>query len=124
MRSALLKAVFATVFALSAYAQTITTTNALGLTVVELITLNPLGLATTETLSTLTGATTRTTTTPLTTTTPTATTTAATQNGGAVEDSPTGGAATQTVYQYSTTDAAGLSTCSLAPTSITILTPC
>ncbi|KZT65877.1 hypothetical protein DAEQUDRAFT_813961 [Daedalea quercina L-15889] len=108
MRPAFLQAAFAAVLALSAYGQTVTTTNELGLTVVEVITLDPLGLATTETLSTLTGRTTTTaiTTTP-TTTSPATTSTTTTQNAGAVEDSPTAIGVTQTVYTYTTTDAAG-----------------
>ncbi|KAH9838798.1 uncharacterized protein C8Q71DRAFT_856718 [Rhodofomes roseus] len=136
MRSALLTAAFATVFALAAHGQTITTTNALGLTVVEAVTLNPLGIPTTEVLSTLTGdtdpatdtATDTATTTSHTATARTTASTTTTQNPGAVEDSPTEAGASQTVYYYSTTNAAGATivqeatfTPTFAPT--TTLTP-
>ncbi|CCM04680.1 uncharacterized protein FIBRA_06866 [Fibroporia radiculosa] len=122
MHITLLTIALAALCVLSAYGQTITTTNALGLTVVEEVTLDPLGLPTTEVISTLTGAVTTTkptttTTSPTTTsttpttalTTPTTspTTTTTTTPQVVEQPAPTDGPAPATVYVYTTTNAAG-----------------
>lgn len=103
-----------------AHAQTLTVTNINGATVVEVITLNPLGLATTQILQTITGPTTNplptnTLSTSTTSTTPggvlqtIATTSTTQQNQGPVEQpgstvlTPGG----PTPYTYTTTNAAG-----------------
>ncbi|KAI0325097.1 hypothetical protein GY45DRAFT_1330810 [Cubamyces sp. BRFM 1775] len=78
------------------HAQEITTTDELGQTVVELITIDPnLGIPTTETLQTLT-----------TTTTPAAAVPDP-QQGPVGQPQPTVGDAGPTVYTYTTTDASG-----------------
>ncbi|PCH42599.1 hypothetical protein WOLCODRAFT_163908 [Wolfiporia cocos MD-104 SS10] len=119
MRSVLVRACLAALLALFAYAQTETAVNTLGETVVEVITLNNVGLPTTETLSTITGAVTTTTpgttsTTPSTTSTTstTATTqaveaTATTTTPPQVVEQPAPTAAGMTTYYYTTTNAAG-----------------
>ncbi|KAI0636144.1 hypothetical protein C8Q77DRAFT_1101843 [Trametes polyzona] len=86
----------------SARAQTLTTTDALGQTIVEAITIDPLqGLPTTQTLQTLAPAAT-------TTTTPTTTTTLPDgQQGPVGQPAPTTAAAGPTIYTYTTTDAGG-----------------
>ncbi|THH08916.1 hypothetical protein EW145_g2380 [Phellinidium pouzarii] len=107
-------AIFVFLCAALVRAQTQTVTDAFGDTVVEAITLNPAGLATTQTLETLTlaAATTAptTTTTPVTTTTP-ATTTAPTRtttpNQGPVGQPPATTGTGQTIFTYTTTDVDG-----------------
>ncbi|KAG1750254.1 hypothetical protein EDB19DRAFT_1825281 [Suillus lakei] len=108
------------------HAQTLTVTDINGATVVEVVTLNPLGLATTQTLSTIAGLTpnpltTNTLSTTTTTTTPagilqTIPTTTATQNQGPVEQPGStvlepGG---PTPYTYTTTNADGSTVAVLA----------
>lgn len=117
MKSVLLAAI--ALCASWAHAQTLTVTNINGATVVEVITLNPLGLATTQILQTITGpATNPLTSNTLSTTTSTtpggvlqtiATTSTTQQNQGPVEEpgstvlTPGG----PTPYTYTTTNAAG-----------------
>ncbi|KAI0648830.1 hypothetical protein C8Q79DRAFT_947609 [Trametes meyenii] len=80
----------------SAWAQQVTTTDNLGQTVVELITVDPaLGVPVTETLQTLTTAATTTTTQPQ------------GQQGPVGQPAATSNNAGPTVYTYTTTDAAG-----------------
>ncbi|OBZ72234.1 hypothetical protein A0H81_07446 [Grifola frondosa] len=94
MRTSLLLAILSTFCVLSVYTQTITTTDDVGETVVEVITVDPvLGLPTTEILQTLTSTTSTTTTTP-------------DVQGGPVGQ-PAVTSAGPTVYVYTTTDAVG-----------------
>ncbi|KAJ3004457.1 hypothetical protein NUW54_g4805 [Trametes sanguinea] len=82
----------------SVFAQTITTTDDLGETVIEVITIDPnLGLPTTEILQTLT-----------TTTTPAAQDPDV-QQGPVGQPQPTADNGAATVYTYTTTDALGMS---------------
>ncbi|KAG1870715.1 hypothetical protein DFJ58DRAFT_22343 [Suillus subalutaceus] len=123
-----MKSVILAVIALCAswtHAQTLTVTNIAGATVVEVVTVNPInGLATTQTLQTVTGVTTNplsTNTLLTTTTTPagplqTIATTTTTQNQGPVEQPGStvlvpGG---PTPYTYTTTNAAGSTVAVLA----------
>ncbi|TCD65558.1 hypothetical protein EIP91_002522 [Steccherinum ochraceum] len=87
---------------LSALAQTLTTTDALGNTIIENVTLNPAGIPTTQTLSTVTAALAA----PAAATTAT-TTTPEGQQGPVGQPPVTSGPAPPTVYQYTTTDANG-----------------
>ncbi|KZS99494.1 uncharacterized protein LAESUDRAFT_765467 [Laetiporus sulphureus 93-53] len=132
MRPSLLSLAAVAACVLPIYAQLITTTDEYGYTVVELITLDPLGLVTTSIESTiLAGALTdtatdtdtelttaltttarttapTTTTTPLTTTTmPVAIPTTTTTTPAVVVGAPTSTEAGLTTYYYTTTDAAG-----------------
>ncbi|KAI0951611.1 hypothetical protein AcW1_008614 [Taiwanofungus camphoratus] len=130
MRSPMLRVAFLAVYVLSVYAQTFTTIDALGETVVEVLTLNRGGLPTTEILSTVTttspatSPTTSPTTTLPTTTLPTttaktatttsptttATTTTPLQQGPVGQPPATtagGGTGTTIAFQYTTTNAAG-----------------
>ncbi|KAG2153965.1 hypothetical protein DEU56DRAFT_772041 [Suillus clintonianus] len=106
-----------------AYAQTETITDINGATVVEVVTVNPLGLPTTQILSTITGVTTPLTSNTLLTTTTTTNpilqtiaTTSTTKNQGPVEQ-PASTVLTPggpTPYTYTTTNAAGSTVAVLA----------
>lgn len=138
MKAVLLQAAFLAFHALCTSGQIITATNALGYTVVEDVTLNPLGLPTTEVLSTIltpptSKSTPSTTSAPSTSTTPTtqaAATQAQAQPQGPVEQSPdVPGVAGPTSYIYSTTNAAGATitvaaifTPTFAPTTVVVPT--
>ncbi|KAI0926436.1 hypothetical protein AcV5_008899 [Taiwanofungus camphoratus] len=140
MRSPMLRVAFLAVYVLSVYAQTFTTIDALGETVVEVLTLNRGGLPTTEILSTVTttspatSPTTSPTTTLPTTTLPTttaktatttsptttATTTTPLQQGPVGQPPATtagGGTGTTIAFQYTTTNAAGMLLLSAMPPS-------
>ncbi|GBE88437.1 hypothetical protein BKA93DRAFT_768546 [Sparassis latifolia] len=128
MRASFLPVAFLFLSALSVNAQTFTTTNPLGFTVVEVLTLDPLGLPTTEILSTVSSSSALTSSTPsssssslssssssstpssttVATPTATATTTPGAVQQGPIEQSPTNeGPAGPTQYTYTTTNAAG-----------------
>ncbi|KAL4251349.1 hypothetical protein ABKN59_005656 [Abortiporus biennis] len=89
-------------YALSIYAQTITTTDAQGNTIVEVVTLGAAGVPVTQVIQTIT-PTQATTTTPVIITSPTPDV----QQGPVGQPPVTTGPAAPTVYQYTTTDANG-----------------